>query len=222
MKSDIEERLPQVIAIGSYAYGWQQLKKHFLYLIIISIIVAIAEAPFSNLRDMEWENNPATYILQVLGMAYGILLLPVIKFGGDLLFLRSMRNEELKIEELFVGFKSNYVSIILANLITLSIIIIGFLFFIVPGIILVCRLIFVSYLVMDKNMEPIAALEKSWAMTKGHGWRIFGMFLLAIPVFITGLICFIVGVFVSIAWIKAAFAALYHAIDLKEQEKLID
>jgi hypothetical protein len=69
---------------------------------------------------------------------------------------------------------------------------------------------------MDKDMEPVAAVEKSWEMTRGHGWRLFGMGLLAIPVAIGGFLCFIVGIIFSIIWISAAFASMYHAVDLSK------
>jgi hypothetical protein len=46
------------------------------------------------------------------------------------------------------------------------------------------------------------------------------MGLLAILIFILGLICFIVGVFFALMWISTAFASLYYAIDLEEQQKL--
>jgi len=221
MENSINEKIPVATTSGSYSYGWQQLKKYLVYFLVITLIVGIADIPFSKVRDMEWENSPVTYALQLLGMAYAIFFLPVIKYGGDLLILRGIRNEELELGELFIGFKKNYINIVLAHLITAAVIIIGFIFLIVPGIILACRLVFVSYLVMDKNMEPMAAIEKSWAMTKGHGWRILGMALLAIPIFIAGLLFCIIGVVASIAWIHSAFAAFYHAIDLEDEAAMI-
>lgn len=221
MENSKGEKIPYATSRASYAYGWQQLKINFLYFLVIVLILGIADIPFSKVKDMEGESNPIIYGLQLLGMAYAIFFLPVLKYGADLLILRGIRNEPLELGELVLGFKKNYINIVLAHLITTAIIIIGFLFLIVPGIILACRLVFVSYLVMDKNMEPIAALEKSWAMTKGHGWRIFGMGLLAIPIFILGVLCFFVGAIVSIMWIHAAFASLYYAIDRKEEESLL-
>ena len=131
-----------------------------------------------------------------------------------------MRNEQIDLKEMFSGFKNNYLNIILAHLIWVAIVGIGFVFLIVPGIILACRLAFIPYLVMDKNMEPVAAVEKSWEMTRGHGWKIFGMALLAILLVILGLLCLFVGIFFAIIWISGAFAALYHAIDLEEQKNL--
>ncbi|ASO05119.1 DUF975 family protein [Arenibacter algicola] len=217
-----EERKPEATITGSYGYGWQQTWKHFLYLFLVLIIVGIAESPTSIVRDSDAENSPGMIILQILAAVYWLLVFSVVKYGGNLMYLRAIRNEKFEISEMFDGFKKNYINIILANLLTFAIIGLGFVLLIVPGIILACRLAFVSYLVMDKNMEPVTAIEKSWEMTKGHGWQIFGMGLLIIPIVIGGLLCFIVGIVFSIIWISAAFASMYHAIDLEEMKELND
>jgi len=198
------------------------MKKHFLYFFLILLIVGIAESPASMAQESELDHSVFTVLLQLFSAAYALLLLPVIIYGADLLYLRGIRNEEIDFSEIFVGFKEKYVHIVLANLLKFAIIGMGFVFLIVPGIILLCRLAFVSLLVMDKGLDPIAAVEKSWQMTRGHGWKIFGMGLLAIPVFIAGLICFIVGAFVAFMWIFAAFTSLYHAIDLDDQKRMIE
>lgn len=217
-----EERKPEATISGSYGYGWQQMWKHFLYLFLVMIIVGIAESPASMARDSDTENSPGMIVLQILAAVYWLFVYAVVKYGGDLMYLRAIRNQKVEISEMFDGFKKNYINIVLANLLTFAIIGLGFVFLIVPGIILACRLAFVSYLVMDKNLEPVAAIEKSWEMTKGHGWQIFGMALLVIPIAIGGLLCFIVGIVFSIIWISAAFASMYHAIDVEEMKQLND
>ena len=60
------------------------------------------------------------------------------------------------------------------------------------------------------------ALRVSWDMTRGHGWQIFLMGFLAIFIVIAGLVLLFVGVFISMMWISAAFAAMYHAVELRE------
>ena len=215
-----EERRPKATIAGSYGYGWQQMWKHFLYLFLVMVIVGVLNSPVSVLQESDGDLTAGLILLQILGAAYWLLFYSVVKYGGDLLYLRAIRNEKIEIREMFDGFKKNYVHIILANLLVFAIVGLGFVFLIIPGIILACRLAFVSYLVMDKNMDPVAAVEKSWEMTRGHGWQIFGMGLLAIPIVIGGLICFIVGIIFAIIWISAAFAAMYHAVDLEEQQQL--
>ena len=220
MENTKKEKIPRATVTGSYGYGWQQMWKHFLYLFLVIVIVAFASTPASILQEADSVGTAGMVLLQILAAAYMLLIIPVISFGSDLLFLRGIRNEKIEIQEMFDGFKKNYLNIILANLLTFAIIGIGFVFLIVPGIILACRLSFVSLLVMDKNMEPVAAVEKSWEMTKGYGWTIFGIAMMAIPVFIGGVLFFLVGAIFAIIWISAAFAALYHAVDLEDKKNL--
>jgi len=46
------------------------------------------------------------------------------------------------------------------------------------------------------------------------------MFLLAIPMFFLGLLLIVVGAYFALMWVSAAFASLYHAVDLEEQARL--
>jgi len=159
-------------------------------------------------------------VLSMLATVYGLLVAPVVTYGGNWMYLRFMRDEQPNIADIFVGFKKGYLNIVLANLLVYAIVGIGFLLFIVPGIIFACRLSFVPYLVMDKGLDPVAAIEKSWFMTRGHGWRIFGMFVLSCLMFLVGLVLLIVpGLFVLL-WSSSAFASLYHAVDLEDQARL--
>ena len=214
------QRTPKATVSGSYGFAWQQLWKYFLYFFLVALIVGLLESPASIAREAEMENTLSAVFLKLLSGAYLLLVFPILEYGGDLLNLRGIRNEPMDMYVLFEGFKKNYLNIVMANLLTFAIIGIGLVFLIIPGIIFACRLVFVSYLVMDKNLEPIAAVEKSWEMTRGHGWQIFGMALLAIPLFLGGLLCFVVGAFIAVLWIKAAFAAFFHALDIEEQRKL--
>ena len=215
-----KEKIPKVTVSGSYGYGWQQMWKHFLYLFLITVIVTFARIPVSIIQESVTVSTAGMVLLQILAAAYLLLFIPVISYGSNLLFLRGMRNEKIEVQEIFNGFKKNYLNIILANLLTFAIVGLGFVFLIVPGIILACRLSFVSLLVMDKNMEPVAAVEKSWEMTKGYGWTVFGIGMMAIPVFIGGILFFVVGVIFAIIWISTAFASFYHAVDLEDKKNL--
>jgi len=49
-------------------------------------------------------------------------------------------------------------------------------------------------------------------MTNGHAWTVFLIGLLGIPIFIAGLICFLVGAIIAGMWIYMALASLYHAV----------
>lgn len=204
---------------GSFSFAWRKIfEKAFLPLLVAVIIVGLLNGPSAG-ANLKFDGNhgfgfPMLFIfpLVIIGLAYSFLFIPIIKYGEQYLFLKAMRDEEADLKTLFDGFKTQYLNIVLANLIVTALVIIGFVMLIIPGIIIACRLAFVSYLVMDKNMEAMKAVEKSWQMTKGHGWTIFGMAIISIFLFIGGIIVFIVGVIISIMWAHAAFATLYQSV----------
>jgi uncharacterized membrane protein len=214
-------KTPKATAFGSYGYGWQQLWKYFLHLFLIALVVGVAYIPTQGMYGGHQMFNTAGFVmLNLMAAAYAFLVFPVLYYGGDWMYLRFMRDERPNVADMFSGFKNNYLNIILANLLVFAICGIGFVLFIIPGVIFACRLAFVPYLVMDKGLDPVAAIEKSWFMTRGHGWRIFGMYLLAFVLVVLGFVALLIGALFAIMWVGCAFASLYHAIDAAEQAQL--
>jgi uncharacterized membrane protein len=203
---------------GSFSFAWRKIfEKAFLPLLLAVIIVGLLNGPGAGVNwKMDGNHGfaPLLFLFPAIlfGLAYAFLFMPIIKYGEQYLFLKAIRDEEAEIKILFEGFKTQYLNIILANLIVAALVVIGLVMLIIPGIIIACRLAFVSYLVMDKNMEAMKAVEKSWQMTKGHGWTIFGMAIITFFICIAGLIVFFVGIIISIMWAHAAFASLYQSV----------
>ena len=201
---------------GSFSYGWRKMfEKAFLPLLLAVIIAGLLNGPVGanwKADGGDWFNMVWVLPIALFSVAYGFLFMPIISYGEKYLFLQAMRGEDADIKYLFEGFKTKYLKIVLANLIVIALAIIGFILLIVPGIIVLCRLAFVPYLVMDKDLEPMQAVEKSWQMTRGHGWKIFWMAIISFFLCIGGLIVFIVGILISIMWIHTAFASLYQSV----------
>jgi hypothetical protein len=209
---------------GSFSFGWKKMYgQAFLPLLVAVIIVGILNGPtganmkFDGDGGFDW---PFLFIipLALFGLAYTFLFVPVIKYGEKYLFLKAMRDEETDLKVLFEGFKTKYLNIVLAHLIVFALAAMGIVMLIIPGIIVLCRLAFVPYLVMDKDLDAMKAVEKSWQMTRGHGWTIFGMAIISFFVFIAGLIVFFVGAVFSIMWIHAAFASMYQSVQNKNDD----
>lgn len=201
---------------GSFSFAWRKIfQKSFLPLLLAVIITGLLNGPVGvNWQGDSGELFNLVWVLPaaLFSMAYAFLFLPVIKYGEEYIFLKAMRDEEAEIKYLFDGFKTKYLKIVLANLIVFALVIIGFILLIIPGIIVLCRLAFVPYLVMDKDLEPMKAVEKSWEMTRHHGWKIFWMALISFFIFILGIIVFFVGAIISFMWIHGAFATLYQSV----------
>lgn len=201
---------------GSFGYGWRKMFENaFLPLLVAVIIVGLLNGPAG--ATWKADNHFALTMLVMtpvilFSLLYTLMFLPVIRYGEKYLFLKAMRGEEADLKLLFDGFRDKYFNIVLANLIVFALIMIGFVMLIIPGIIIACRLVFVPYLVMDKNMEPMKAVEKSWYMSRGHGWTVFFMAIISFFLIIGGIIMLIFGVLISIMWIHAAFASLYQSL----------
>jgi uncharacterized membrane protein len=200
--------LPPGVAMA-LRQGWQAMKSHFLLYFLAVLVLAAFLIPF-NIYD-EGERGRDSGLLALIETAYMLLLYPVIQYGADLLFLRGVRGDEVKVNSLFDGFRT-YVNVVLAALLVLGLVGIGLVVFLIPGLYVACRLVFVGYLVMDEGLDPIAAVEASWRLTRGHALKIFLLGLVSIFVFFGGLMLLLVGAFPATMWIKASFASLYLAI----------
>lgn len=200
----------------NYRKGWKLSFTVFVELIVVTLVYAVIQIPggaFQYSTDhFEWFMIPVA----MLAIGYGIFVSGPIGMSADWVFLKAVRREKIEIKDMFSVFERNYWNAVLAGLLKFIIIGLGIMMLIVPGIIFACRLVFVNYLVIDRKMEALEALKASWAMSRGHGWTVFGMALLAILIVIAGLACFFFGVFIAAMWITASFAVLYHSVYLEK------
>lgn len=206
----------QTTAGGSYSVGWKVLWIYFVELLIIGIVYMLLSGPVG---VFQWQvDNFAWFLvpMAMFGITYGVFVAGPIGYGTNWVYLKAIRGERIEIRDMFVVFQKNYWNAVIANIVVGVIVGLGMVMLLVPGIIFACRLAFVPFLVVDREMDVMDALRVSWDMTRGHGWQIFFMGLLAIPVAIGGLLCLGVGIIISVMWITAAFAAMYHAVEKKD------
>jgi uncharacterized membrane protein len=203
---------------SAYSYGWKRMKKFFLDLFLISLIVGVVWMPLGMIEGFDGRGTAGGAILHIFAFIYLLLLIHPIDYGAAFVFLKAARNEQFEVSDMFLPFQ-NYMNVVLAALLKGAIVGIGFAFFVIPGIIFACKLAFVKYLVMDRNMEPVEAVKESWRMTSGYSGDIFIIGLLAVPLAIAGLICFGVGIIPVIIWVRSAFAAMYYAVCKIEEKK---
>jgi uncharacterized membrane protein len=209
--NEAEDYIPQTPAnpgIGiALSSGWNAMKENFLVLFLAVLVITVFMIPL----QFDGPHGGSSALIEMLELAYALLLYPIVNYGADMIFVRGVRGDKVEVKTIFDGFK-NYINVVLASLLTIGLIGIGTIVFLIPGIYVACRLVFVSYLVMDEGLDPIAAVEASWRITRGHTWKVFVLGFLAIFIFFLGLLLLIVGVFPAIMWIKASFASLYLAI----------
>ena len=213
--------VPEPYAGLAYSFGWDRMKKFFLDLFLITVIVVVVWIPLGMITSLDGRGTVGGVILSIFGLAYWLLLLDPIDYGSAFVFLKAVRGDKFEVKDIFLPFENieRYLNVILAELLKSAIVGIGMFLLIVPGIIFACKLAFVKYLVLDRNMGPVEAVKESWNMTKGYAVDIFLLGLIAIPLGIAGLICLGVGLIPVVMWVRCAFASMYYAVSKLEGEK---
>jgi hypothetical protein len=218
----------------SFGTGWKVMLDNFLRLLLVVFVLAILTGPMKGINHKfdasdfgnlpwRWEGRwdqifglasigAFAVFIGLLALAYTFLALPVIRYGGKMIFLESVRKVKPDFEWLIRGFWTNYLNIILANLLVVALVVLGLFALLVPGIIIACRLAFVPYIIMDKKLDPIESVELSWKLTRGHGWTIFLMGFVSFFIYILGFILLFIGIFPAVMWVKSSFATLYQSV----------
>lgn len=191
---------------SAYSKAWYFLKSRFLELLMVVVLYFVIQLPVVGFVD--------DYVgIRTMGWVYIVFFLQPVRFSLVYAYVMIVRNEKFNYEKLFNAIKNNFINIFLASIMTAFIIGIGFVFLIIPGIIFAVRLAFVPYLVTDKQMDAITAINTSWRMTGKYSWTIFFMALMCVPIAIGGLVLFGIGIIIATMWIGAAFAVLYDEVD---------
>lgn len=112
-----------------------------------------------------------------IGSIVGILIGGPLAYGFSVYFLNLSRGEHTEIGQIFDGFK-RFVDCLLAYIVMMIVIVIGFILLIVPGIIAALALS-QTFRIMkdDPTIKPVDALMKSHEMMKGHRMDYFILML---------------------------------------------
>lgn len=197
--------------VGSVlSQSWKILWNKFITLFLIVLVVFISQIPLSVFQGNE-HGDVLSSILGAFALLYLIFIVSPFKMSADLLYLKAIRQTAFEVKEIFDVFKV-YLNVVLASLLSFAIIGIGFAFFLIPGIIFACRLAFVPFLVMDKKLDAVKAVEESWRLTRGYGWRILWLYIVSFFLIIFGAIVLGFGAIIAYIWICLAMAAFYQAV----------
>ncbi len=190
-------------------YAWKESKKNttkYLLWFWIYILLTIVSWIFDTETNILGSHNLSiviTTLLQVLWIWIGLWL---TKISLDIVYKR-----QYKIKNLFVWFIP-FLKFIWAYILTLLIVIVGYILLIIPGIIRWVRLNFVAHLVLEKNLSPLKAIKASWKMTKGLVGNILWLNIVAWLINILWLLCLVVWLIWTIPVVIIANAYLYKKI----------
>ena len=202
------------------AFGWKKTKQRLGFFVVASFIFAgvplLITLPIDIMAVLT--GGLLGLLLSVFSiLTYSILFMFFIA-GFWTILLRTLRKERPSVRD-FLG-KWKYVPRLVGGYILYFLaVLVGLILFIVPGLILSARLYFFDLLIIDKGMRPIQALKESYAMTKGHGWKIFLLAYVVAPIlFVLGIVTLLVGILVVIPIVYLSITFFYDKLSNREVE----
>lgn len=188
--------------------GFELAKKNIIFFIGIFVIVVVISMVSGAVQvAAALDKQPFAYIILNVVM---FIVNSIIAMGLIKVTLELIDKKKPKFSDLF--YVKPLVNFILGSLIRGVITFIGFILFIIPGIIFSIRLQYVTYLIVDKNLSPVEAVKKSWNMTKGNTWNLFFLGILLFLVNILGVILLLVGLFITVPLTMLATAFVYRKL----------
>ena len=125
------------------------------------------------------------------------------------MYIKFNRGESVSIDDLLSINISTFIHYFLVTVVSGMLVLIGFIFLIVPGIYIMARLMFVQYLVVDRNLKFNEAIKMSWEISDGHVFSIVGFLAVMGFLFLIGFCSLIIGLLVATPIIMLSTAALY-------------
>ncbi len=162
------------------------------------------------------KNDLGMYILLALAFSFIGSLVPLILQGPliagfHIYTMKKLHNRRAEFADLFKGF-SFFIPTLVATLLIALFTSLGVLLCIIPGLVVAAMYKFTYLFIVDKRMDFWPAMQASHAIVKQDYFG-FTMFLLAlIGINLLGVLCCIVGVFVTIPITYVAITVAYREI----------
>jgi hypothetical protein len=208
------ERVPIEQALS---VGWDGMKRRFLGILAVLAISAF----FAGVPAMAWffgyEMIQRHLLLVILLSIYQLVVSAVVWLGIIKMALHVNRQQPFTADDfLAVGAQlPSFIGVCILRAILLGI---GYMCFIIPGIILQVKLDQADYFIVDRKMGPIAALEASWRVTNGAVLMLWLFGLITVFVQFIGWCAFLIGALPAHMIILLAKAHIYDNLVATTQD----
>jgi uncharacterized membrane protein len=192
-------------------FGFGTAKSNILFFIGLLIIVIFVSAITASLRAGVQKSALAYLVVSIVQYLVNV----IIAMGLIRITLEFV--SKLKPKLLDIVYYKPIVRYIIASIIQGIIVFVGFILLIIPGIILAVRLQYASYLIVDKNLGPIEAIKTSWNITRGNTWNLFFFGIILGLINILGILCLLVGLFITVPLGMLATTFVYRKLLLQSE-----
>ena len=150
-------------------------------------------------------------LASLLSFAFIIAFL-VIQLGAYNMVLRIVDGKKATLQDLYTypNITMKVVRNIVAGILVGAMVIIGLIFFIIPGIYIAIRLMFFTYYIIDKDAGIMDSIKMSWELTKNGVINLFFLSIIFLFLNFLGALLFGIGLAVTIPLTFLATALLYR------------
>lgn len=220
--------------------GWENCWRYiFAYIGICTATFLLASIPTLFSMIVAYVNsNPTLLSLGVLASIFGLVLQQWVAMGMLNLQLRILDGKKIETRDVFTGYGGEnelidkrpvalqrfyrILKFAAAALMVQIVTMLGYLCFIVPGVIAHIKFQFFGYFIIERNMGPLQAMRASALITNGIKMDLFLFGIVQWFINMAGGMCFMIGGFP--AWIinSIATASVYRQlIENTPQEQLL-
>ena len=195
-------------AAACVRFGWQTFKKRGWFFVGVTALMMVASWAIGALAAVFGNQGTPSFAGTIVNMGLSTLL--------SMGFVAVMLHAHDAVESADVKslwHPQAFWKFLVAELLTSTIVVIGFVLLIVPGLIAVMTLIFVPYIVIDKEPNPIEALKESMRITKGSRWEIALLVLMIAGLNILGALAILVGLLVTVPLTTLALVHAYRTLE---------
>jgi hypothetical protein len=208
---------PQPWSVGEiFSIAWERFKQNWAVLVFTYLLTLVITQAIGAVPNVIAATGAVDDQMVILGMTGGVTLFNFVVScffysGLTRIWLEAARGQTPSFGTMFTG-GDRFFAFLIAYFLLSLVAGVGFLLLVVPGVILLLGLGLAPFYVVDAKMGPIAALQASWAATKGQKGDLFVALLASMGVIIVGLLACGVGMFVAAPICYVAYAVAYTRI----------
>jgi uncharacterized membrane protein len=185
----------------SVSFGWKEVKKNFWFLTLFTLATLVVGGIVGGGK------NPS-----VIGQFLSVLVSLFMTFTFARIGLDAVKGKVFAWKDTLEISWNVFGMYIIASILCMIAYMIGFALLIIPGLIILVRLSFFGFFILEGEASPVHAIKRSWALTKGRFWQLFAFGIVLGLVNIAGALAIGVGLLVTTPLTLIALAYAYHKL----------
>ena len=189
--------------------GWKSLKEHFWFFVSVLILGGLSALIPLGIASYLSEKSPGlSFLFWIIYYVMAIL----VQIGYVKISLDIVDKNKAPITYLWTGVEL-FFSYLIANILYALILLAGLVLLVFPMFIWQARYGFFPYVLVDKKLGPIKALEASAKLTFGAKWEIFAYFLISYLLIGIGALLLGIGLFATLPIVMVSSAWIYRRLE---------